>query len=160
VAIVCEHAFEPDPAPAEIELVPLYDDPPQVLLPAGHGLARAPSVSPGELAEETWVRAHHGSAARLVDHVLAAAGLRPRLLLAGHGDEPVEAQAFIAAGRGVTVAHALTMLISHERVSVVPLAGGRPVRHIQVAIMRDERAPLPRAVVDALREVGRDRARR
>jgi DNA-binding transcriptional LysR family regulator len=71
-----------------------------VLLPAGHGLARAPSVSPGELAEETWVRAHHGSAARLVDHVLAAAGLRPRLLLAGHGDEPVEAQAFIAAGRG------------------------------------------------------------
>jgi DNA-binding transcriptional LysR family regulator len=100
VAIVCEHAIEPDPAPAEIELVPLYDDPPQVLLPAGHGLARAPSVSPGELAEETWVRAHHGSAARLVDHVLAAAGLRPRLLLAGHGDEPVEAQAFIAAGRG------------------------------------------------------------
>jgi DNA-binding transcriptional LysR family regulator len=158
VAIVFEHAFEPDPAPSDVEIVQLYDDPPRILLPAGHRLAAAPSLTPEELAEDTWVRAHNGSAARLVDHVLAGAGLRPRLQLAGHGDEPVEAQAFVAAGRGVTVAHALNMLISHDRVAVVPLAGGAPVRHIQAAVMRDQRAPLPRAVVDALREVGRRRA--
>ena len=158
VAIVFEHSFEPDPAPPDVELVELYDDPPRILMPAGHSLAGASEVAPEELAQDTWVRAHHGSAARLVDHVLAGAGLRPRLQLAGHGDEPVEAQAFVAAGRGVTVAHALNMLISHERVAVVPLAGGAPVRHIQAAIMRDQRAPLPRAVVDALREVGRGRA--
>ena len=158
VAIVFEHAFEPDPAPSDVEIVQLYDDPPRILLPAGHRLAAAPSLTPEELAEDTWVRAHNGSAARLVDHVVAGAGLRPRLQLAGHGDEPVEAQAFVAAGRGVTVAHALNMLISHDRVAVVPLAGGAPVRHIQAAVMRDQRAPLPRAVVDALREVGRRRA--
>jgi DNA-binding transcriptional LysR family regulator len=157
VAIVFEHAFEPDPPPSDVELVPLYDDPPRILLPAGHRLARASSVTPEELAKDTWIRAHHGSAARLVDHVLAGASLRPPVLLAGHGDEPVEAQAFIAAGRGVTVAHALNMLISHERVAVVPLAGGAPVRHIQAAIMRDQRAPLPRAVVETLQEVGRRR---
>jgi DNA-binding transcriptional LysR family regulator len=158
VAIVFEHAFEPDPPPPDVEIIALYDDPPVVLLPAAHRLAGAASVGPQELAEDTWVRAHHGSAARLVDHVLAGGGLRPRLQLAGHGDEPVEAQAFVAAGRGVTVAHALNMLISHERVTVVPLAGGAPVRHIEAAIMRDQRAPLARAVVDALREVGRRRA--
>jgi DNA-binding transcriptional LysR family regulator len=158
VAIVFEHAFEPDPAPPDVEIVQLYDDPPRILLPAAHRLAGALSLTPEELAGDTWVRAHNGSAARLVDHVLAGAGLRPRLQLAGHGDEPVEAQAFVAAGRGVTVAHALNMLISHDRVAVVPLAGGAPVRHIQAAVMRDQRAPLPRAVVDALREVGRRRA--
>jgi DNA-binding transcriptional LysR family regulator len=158
VAIVFEHAFEPDPPPPDVEIVALYDDPPVVLVPAGHRQPGASAVAPEELAQDTWVRAHHGSAARLVDHVLAGAALRPRLQLAGHGDEPVEAQAFVAAGRGVTVAHALNMLISHERVAVVPLAGGAPVRHIQAAIMRDQRAPLPRAVVDALREVGRRRA--
>lgn len=159
VAIVFEHAFEPDPAPPDVELVPLYDDPPRALLPAGHRLAGAASVTPQELAADMSIRAHHGSAARVVDHVLASARLPPPLLLAGHGDEPVEAQAFIAAGRGVTVAHALNMLISHDRVAVVPLAGDVPVRHIQAAIMRDQRAPLARAVVDALREVGERRRR-
>jgi DNA-binding transcriptional LysR family regulator len=167
VAIVFEHAFEPAPAPEDVEIVPLYDDPPRVLLPAAHPLAGAPSVAPDELADETWIRAHHGSAARLVDHVLRTAAVDPPLLHAGHGDEPVEAQAFIAAGRGVTVAHALNVLISHEpagrgggrpAIAVVPLAGGAPVRRIQAAIMRGQRAPAPRAVVEALREVGRRRA--
>jgi DNA-binding transcriptional LysR family regulator len=157
VAIVFEHEFEPDPAPDDIEIVALYDDPPRMLLPAAHELAAAPAVSPEQLARDTWIRAHHGSAARLVDHVLGRAGLQPPLLHAGHGDEPVEAQAFIAAGRGVTVAHALNVLVSHDQIAVVPLAGEAPVRHIQAAIMRGQRAPAARAVVDALREVGRVR---
>jgi DNA-binding transcriptional LysR family regulator len=158
VAIVFEHEFEPDPAPDDVELVPLYDDPPCLLLPAGHPLAGARAVAPRQLARDTWIRAHEGSAARLVDHVLRRAGAEPPLLHAGHGDEPVEAQAFIAAGRGVTVAHTLNVLISHEQIAVVPLAGGRPARRIQAAIARGQRAPAPRAVVDALREVGRRRA--
>jgi DNA-binding transcriptional LysR family regulator len=158
VAIVCEHEFEPEPAPDDVEIVPLYDDPPRVLLPAAHPLAAAPEIAPRELAGETWILAHQGSAARLVDHVLRRAGIEPPLLFAGHGDEPVEAQAFIAAGRGVTVAHALNVLISHDQIAVVPLAGGAPVRRIQAAIMRGQHAPAPRAVVDALREVGGRRA--
>jgi DNA-binding transcriptional LysR family regulator len=158
VAIVFEHAFEPDPAPDDVELVPLYDDPARVLLPAGHPLAGAAAIAPEQLARDTWIRAHQGSAARLVDHVLMRSGVQPPLLHAGHGDEPVEAQAFISAGRGVTVAHALNVLISHDQIAVVPLAGGAPVRHVQAAIMRGQQAPAPRAVVDALREVGRRRA--
>src|SRR3954468_7188313 len=86
VAIVFEHAFEPAGAPAEVDLLPLFDDPPCVLLPASHPLARAGSVTVGALAGEVWIRAHDGSAARLVDHVLDRAGLRPEVMLAGHGD--------------------------------------------------------------------------
>jgi DNA-binding transcriptional LysR family regulator len=157
LAIVFEHAFEPDPAPDGVEIVALFDDPPRALLPADHPLATKDRLHPRDLAGDTWIRAHHGSGARLVDHVLAGAGLAPPVLLAGHGDEPVEAQAFVAAGRGVTVAHALNVLIAPDRVVAVPLAGA-PVRQVQAAIMREQRAPLARAALDALVEVGRRRA--
>ena len=156
VAIVFEHEFEPSPAPADVVLEPLFDDPPCVLLPAAHPLAGALSVTPARVARDTWIRAHHGSAARLVDHVLGAARLRPPLLHAGHGDEPVEAQALVAAGRGIMVAHRLNVLIDPGRIAVVALRGA-PVRHVEVAIMRDQRAPAALAVVDALHEVGRRR---
>src|SRR4051794_31793530 len=155
VAIVFEHAFEPAPAPPGIELVTLFDDPLCVLVPSSHRLAAARSVSAGQLAGETWIRAHQGSAARLVDHVLGQAGLQPRLLHAGHGDEPVEAQAFVAAGRGVTLAHRLNVLLNPDRVVAVPLAGDVPVRHVHAAVMRNHHAPAARAVVEALRELGR-----
>jgi DNA-binding transcriptional LysR family regulator len=161
VAIVFEHAFERGRVGSEsegVEVVPLFDDPPRVLLPAGHPLAGAPELSARDLARETWIRAHHGSAARLADHVARRAGIDPPLLLAGHGDEPVEAQAFVAAGRGIAIAHALNVLIAPEQIAVVPLAGGAPVRHVQAAVMREQRAPLARAALEALSEVGRRRA--
>jgi DNA-binding transcriptional LysR family regulator len=154
VAIVFEHAFEPAPVPAGIELVPLFDDPLCVLLPSGHRLAGASSVRAAQLAGETWIRAHHGSAARLVDHVLGRAGLQPALLHAGHGEEPVEAQAFVAAGRGITLAHRLNVIINPGQVTAVPLAGPAPVRHVQAAVVAAHQAPAARSVIDALREVG------
>jgi len=157
VAIVFEHAFEPDPAPDAVELTPLFDDPARVLLPAGHRLARRRRLAVADLAEETWVRAHDGSGARYVDHVLAGAGLRPPVVLAGRGDEPVEAQALVAAGKGVAIAHALNVVIS-DRIAVVPLAGA-PARHVQAAVMTGGRTPAVGATLDALREVARGRAR-
>jgi DNA-binding transcriptional LysR family regulator len=158
LALVFEHAFEPEPAPPEVELVPLFDDPACALLPAAHPLAGAAAVEAADLAGDPWIQAHAGSAARLVDHVLAAAGgLGPPRLRAGHGDEPVEAQAFVAAGRGVTVAHRLNIVLDPARVAVVALRGG-PVRHVQAAVMRGQGAPATLAALDALREVGRRRA--
>ena len=157
VAIVFEHAFEPDPAPEGIELIPLFDDQPCLLVPAGHPLAGEESVRPAALGDETWIGAHRGSAARLLDRVLGDAGLRPEILHAGHGDEPVEAQAFVAAGHGVMVAHRLNVLIDPAQISVVGLEGA-PARHIQAAIMRGQRAPAARAVIDALVEIGKRRA--
>ena len=159
LAIVFEHALEPDPAPDGVELTALFDDPPRVLLPADHRLARRRRVTLSDLAAETWVRAHDGSAARHVDHVLAQAGLHPPILLAGHGDEPVEAQALVAAGKGITIAHELNVVIS-DRIAVRPLSGGAPVRHIQAAVPAGVLAPAAGATLEALREVARQHATR
>jgi DNA-binding transcriptional LysR family regulator len=159
VAIVFEHAFEPaPPPPPDVELIPLFDDPLCALLPATHPLAAAPAVTPAQLRHDTWIRAHQGSAARLIDHVLQRAGLHPAITSAGHGDEPVEAQAFVAAGHGVTLAHRLNVLLDPAQITAVALAGEAPVRHIQAAVMRDQRAPAARAAIAALRDIGRDRA--
>jgi DNA-binding transcriptional LysR family regulator len=159
VAIVFEHEFEPDPAPEDIELVDLFTDPGRVLLPASHPLADAPAVAVRDLAHDTWIRAHHGSAARLVDHVLRTADVRPPVLLAGHGDEPVETQAFIAAGHGVTVAHELNVLIHPRQITSV-VAGDVPARRVQAAVLRGQRAPLTRAVLAVLEDVGARRGTR
>jgi len=158
VAVVFEHGFERTVPPDDIEIVPLFDDPPRVLLPGRHPSAGAPEVRARDLRRDTWIRAHDGAGARLVDHVLAAARLDPELLLAGHGDEPVEVQALVAAGRGVTIANALNVLIDPDQIAVVPLAGGRPVRHVQAAIARGQRAPATLALLDALREAGARRS--
>jgi DNA-binding transcriptional LysR family regulator len=155
LAIVFEHDFEPDPGPEDVELVELFRDPVRLLLPAGHQLAGARVVQLADLAGDVWIRAHEGSAARLVDHVLAGGGLRPRLRAAGRGDEPVESQVFVAAGQGVTVAHELNIVVNPAQIAVKPIAGDAGARSIQAAIMRDQRAPAARAVLDVLRELGR-----
>jgi DNA-binding transcriptional LysR family regulator len=154
LAIVFEHDAEPGPAAGEeIAVVPLFDDPLRVLLPAGHPAAGRSAVDLRDLATDTWVRAHDGSAARLVDRVLGAVGIAPPVLLAGHGDEPIEAQALVAAGRAVTVAHALNVISVPDRIAVRPVSGLRAVRHVQAAVLRDQRSPLVLAALDALREI-------
>jgi DNA-binding transcriptional LysR family regulator len=156
VALVFEHDAEPGPAAgAEIAVILLFDDPLRVLLPAGHPLAGRSAVDLRDLETDTWVRAHDGSAARLVDRVLGAADIAPPLLRAGHGDEPIEAQALVAAGRAVTVAHALNVISVPDRIAVRPVSGRTAVRHVQAAVLRDQRSPLVRAAVDALRGIGR-----
>jgi DNA-binding transcriptional LysR family regulator len=153
VALVFEHSFEPDPAPHDLEIVPLFTDPARVLLPARHPLAGRPVLAVEELAGETWVRAHDGSAARLVDHVLERAGLRPPLLLAGRGDEPVEAQVYVVSGNGVALAYQLNVIINPAEIAIRPLAEPAPFRHVQAALLGDQGAPGARALLDLLREL-------
>jgi DNA-binding transcriptional LysR family regulator len=151
LALVFEHLFEPSPPPEGIEVVELFADPPRLLLPAGHRLARRRRLTLDDVAGETWIRAHHGSAARLVDHVLEAAGLEPPLLRAGHGDEPIEAQTLIAAGQGVTLAHAMTLIVDVKRIAVVELRDARaPHRVVQAALAHGHRAPATLAALDVL----------
>ena len=109
VAIVFEHAFEPDPRRPTSSSSRCSTTPRGCCSrPVTRSPGRAPSVPLARV--RPWIRAHRGSAARLVEHVLGCAGVRPPQLHAGHGDEPVEAQAFVAAGRGITLAHRLNVL--------------------------------------------------
>jgi DNA-binding transcriptional LysR family regulator len=158
IAVVFEHGFAPQPAADDVELVTLFEDPVRVLLPAGHPKARRRRLRAEDLRNDTWVRAHEGPAARLVDLALRGLAPPPGVLAAGHGDEPVESQVFVAAGRGVTLAYDLNVIVNREGIAVRAFAGDVPPRRVQAAIMRGQRAPAPRAVLDGLREVGRARA--
>jgi DNA-binding transcriptional LysR family regulator len=156
LAIVFVRPGEPDDAPDGVELVDLFEDPPVVLLPAGHRLAAAASVSLADLAGDTWIRPHAGGAADAHDAALAAAGLHPQVIRAGHGDEPVEAQALVAAGRGVTLAHALNVVLDPLR--VVPVAlDGPPPRRVQAAVAAGRTAPATRAALEVLRAMADER---
>jgi DNA-binding transcriptional LysR family regulator len=159
LGIVFEHAFEPSPAPPEIKVVPLFNEPLRVILPPSHRLARRRRLSVADLAQDTWIQAHDGSAARLVDHVLRTAGVTPRVVRSGRGDEPVDAQGLVAAGMGITIAHSLGVWMSRSDIVVRRLAGG-PVRHVQAALLRDHRAPATLALLELLRELTREHAQR
>jgi DNA-binding transcriptional LysR family regulator len=131
------------------------DDPVKILLPANHRLARSPVIAPADLAADTWIRAHDGSAADLAEHVLARHRLDPPRLLAGHGDEPVETQALVAAGRGIALTHELTVIINQRNIVSRPLEGERFVQHIAVSHATGPLAPAVRTVRDAIQRVGR-----
>jgi DNA-binding transcriptional LysR family regulator len=160
VAIVFEHESEPDPPPDSIEIVQLFVDPARLLLPANHPLAARSSIRIADLADQTWIRAREGSAARLLDHVFALHGIQPRVLLAGRGDEPVEAQPLVAAEKGVTLAHDLNVIVTSAEIAVRRIADPTPGRRIQAAVAHGHTSPSARALLGALREVGRDRAAR
>ena len=64
----------------------------------------------------------------------------------------------MAAGHGLALAHRLNVLLNPDLVTAVPLSGDAPVRHNQAAIMRGQRAPAARAVIDDLHEIGAQRA--
>lgn len=153
LAFVFEHDFEPAAPVSGIETIPLFDDPVRVLLPAAHRLAGR-VVTLADLEGETWIRAHEGSAARRLDLVLARAGMHPPVLLAGRGDEPFEAQALVAAGRGVALTHRLTVLVSDHQLVVAPLTGRAGVRSVQVAVPEGPRSPAVDAVLRAVLQIG------
>lgn len=155
LAIIFEHDFAPATVSDVVTVQPLFDDPVKILLPAGHRLAQSPMVDPADLAEDTWIRAHDGSAADLAEHVLARHSLDPPRLLAGHGDEPVETQALVAAGRGITLTHNLTPIIDPQNLLSRPLRGERFVRRISVSHPTGPLAPAVRTVLKAIQRVGR-----
>jgi DNA-binding transcriptional LysR family regulator len=160
LALVFEHDVEPA-APADgVDLHLLFDDPLRVVLPADHRLAGAPAVRVRDLAADTWIRPHDGSAARRLDAVLARAGTSPPLLLAGHGDEPVETQALVAAGRGVALTHDLTVVVGGPGLVFRPLADDPGSRRVQVAVLPGPRPPATDAALAALQRIGAARRAR
>jgi DNA-binding transcriptional LysR family regulator len=160
LAVVFAHDFAPAPVPDGVEARPLFDDPVRILLPAGHPLAGSPAVDPAGLADETWVQPHDGSAADLTEQVLARHQLDPPRLRAGHGDEPVETHALVAAGRGVALTHDLTVVVDPDRLLTRPLARETGVRHIAVAYPTGPMTPATETVRHALGTIGAQRRSR
>jgi DNA-binding transcriptional LysR family regulator len=125
-----------------------------------HPLAAREAIGLSDLGGETWIRAHDGPAARHVDHLLSQHRLAPAVLTAGHGEEPIEAQALVAAGRGITIAYDLNVIINPGQIAVRPLTGCRSARHIQAAYLPGPHSPAATAAIQALRQVGQRRRQR
>jgi DNA-binding transcriptional LysR family regulator len=158
VALVFEHPAAPLAPPDEVELVDLLADPVRVLLPAGHPLAAAGgAVALRDLRDAPWIRPHDGTAARLFDHVAARAGIAPPLVHAGRGDEPAEAHALVAAGRGAMLAYDLELVLDPARVVARPLADAVAPRVVQAAVLRGARPPATAALLAAVIDAGRRR---
>ena len=160
LAVIVEDDTAPAPAVDGVEVHWLFDDPLRIVLPSGHPLADRSAISVAALADEVWIRPHDGSAARRLDTVLARAGIKPSLLLAGRGDEPVEVQALVAAGRGVTLTHDLTVVVNHKGVVVRPLTGEPGFRRVQVAVLPSRRPPATETALQALVRIGDGRRHR
>ena len=92
--------------------------------------------------------------------MLARTGLRPPLLLAGRYDEPVEAQVYVVAEKGIALAYELNVVVNPAEIAIRPLAGSPPVRHVQAALVHDQHVAGASALLDILRELADHRLAR
>jgi DNA-binding transcriptional LysR family regulator len=154
LVLIADLDMLPATSASDLELRPLFDDPTRVVLAADHRLAGRSQIALEDLANDTWIIPHDGSAAARIEHVLAAAGLNPPRLLAGHGDEPIETHALVAAGRGITLCYDLHVTLAHLDLAVRPIRGRAAVRHLHAATNRGRRPPAVQTTLDAALHVG------
>ncbi len=119
---------------ARFEQQPLFDDPLDLLVPAGHRLAERRSMLLSDAAEEPWIMDRPGSAHhQLVMTACAAAGFTPR-----HLHRVVEwdtGAALVAAGFGVSMVPRLARIPGGDELVRVPLRGDpAPVRHVRTLV--------------------------
>ena len=80
VAILWEYDFVPLRVSGAVELVPLFDDPIDVVMPRAHPAAGAPEVDLADLADEAWVNSTSASSCRpFLQRACLAAGFEPRI---------------------------------------------------------------------------------
>jgi DNA-binding transcriptional LysR family regulator len=132
----------------------LFGDPYYVVLPDGHRLAPRDSLAVDHLRGEVilggsmWMHE--------LQRLCGLAGFEPRVDSTCQAIGFEACQAFVAAGRGVTLVPRLELRWLRPDLIARPL-GGAPVRHVMAAMPADgSRPPLSGPVVEALEEVVRE----
>ncbi|MFJ4982614.1 LysR family transcriptional regulator [Streptomyces sp. NPDC088732] len=160
IAVAVEYRGAPS-ADERLARVPLYAEPFDAVLPAGHPLAEAatPAVRVADLADQTWIGPYPGNPCHDVV-VLACeyAGFQPRL---EHSSDDFRAVvALAAAGAGVAlVPRSALRDMDLSGVAVRPVHDVVATRRVFAAVRRGaEDHPLLRPVLDALRAAAEDAA--
>jgi DNA-binding transcriptional LysR family regulator len=155
LALVYDHPSVPELIGADLELTPLLDDTYDVILPAGHALAKRRRVNLGDLAEEPWVASSVSGGCRRIMHSLCReAGFEPRV--AFEVDETTAVQALVAAGVGVSLMPRLALTAAHPGVVVRKLSEA-PVRRVWAARLEGAYAsPASDAMLQTLRDIGEE----
>lgn len=154
LAVVLDWNNKRLPVPAGLARAELLDDTADVALPADHPLAGRGELDLEDLADEDWVSWPEGEFCyEWLMFTLRSKGVEPRIAhLAGEHHTQL---ALIQAGLGVCVTPRLGRGAVPEGVVLVPVRH-QMRRHIYAVWRADaDRRPSIRAVVEALREVGR-----
>lgn len=155
IAVAVEYRGAPRADDQRLSRVPLYAEPFDAVLPAGHRLADAAtgSVRVAELAGETWIGPYPGNPCHdVVVLVCEYAGFQPRL---EHSSDDFRAVvALAAAGAGVAlVPRSALRDMDLSNVAVRPVDDVVATRRVFAAVRRGaEEHPLLRPVLDALRD--------
>jgi len=132
-------------------VLPLMREPLDIALPEGHPLSEKATVSPRDLADETWIGAPVGFPYDLILRQIETANGAPATVAQRFLDNGI-VEALVAAGQGIAILPRFTTRVHSNGLVTRPLTGVRTIRQIS-AIMRPDRAERPsvRLVVEALR---------
>jgi DNA-binding transcriptional LysR family regulator len=114
-----------------LDLLPLLDDPCDVVLPRGHRLEGNATISFADLRDETWLLPDFGTDSpsfRMIDRRCREAGFDPHI--AYRINDCQMTQALVAVGEGIAVLPRLMLQTAHPGVVIRPLALDPPVRRV------------------------------
>ena len=136
-----------------IELVPLFEDPMYVAMPADHALIDEPKLGLKRFAGDPWMLATTETCpdSRLFLRACHAAGFEPRI--AFQNDDYPAILGFVAAGVGVALIPDMVARGVRDDVVVRSLDPSPPSRPILAAVPAGYRAPAVSAMLDVLQEV-------
>jgi DNA-binding transcriptional LysR family regulator len=142
---------------AGIRRFPLFNDPLDLALPAGHPLASREQMRLEDLREEAWIQTSAASpCARHVLRSCHAAGFEPRVSF--ESDDYLTVQGLVAAEVGVALIPRLALSGAREDIVIRKLSPSNPVRRVFAATPRAAAVtPAVATMLDILREVSRPR---
>jgi DNA-binding transcriptional LysR family regulator len=132
LAILWEYDFVPLRVSGAVELVPLFDDPIDVVLPRTHPAAADTHVELAALADEPWINSTSASSCHpFLQRACLAAGFEPRI--AAETTDHRTLHHLVASGVGLAVIPVLSQLDLPPSLVAKPIRPARPKRRIHAA---------------------------
>lgn len=150
VAILWEYDFVPLRVSGAVELVPLLDDPIDVVLPRSHPAASAVALALSELADEPWINSTTASSCHpFLQRACLAAGFEPRV--AAETTDHRTLHHLVASGVGLALIPLLSQLDLPASLVARPIRTSPPRRRIHAAYRSASAAdPRVRLVLERL----------
>ena len=158
VAMVLDSELMPLELPAGIEAVHVLDDPLLIALPYSHPLAARSAISLADLRDDEWMVCGVGGTcidSNVVLRACDAAGFEPRITFETEDYSAI--MGMVASGMGVALIPSLALVSAREDIAIRPLRDARPVRRVRAAVAVDRPSALADALLDVLRQAGRER---
>ena len=132
------------PGPAEVETIPLAEDPLVAILPKGHRLAALSQIPIEELGEDPFISLLQSSA-HDIHRAMDNAGIRPNIKYTTKDDYAI--LAMVEQGLGISIVPQLLIRGRSQNLEVRPLIPGAS-RTIALAIPQGEALPVVRAFAE------------